>query len=114
LDGSLLWVWGAPILDLGAVSCFEDRIESRDDLAETEAQVDPGMLRVPPEVEVFGSGGTAYAVCFETGDGGAPVGTLCFDGVAAAVDDSGPTGLKFFDFWILPIRPSPFFRLRKR
>jgi hypothetical protein len=104
------------VFGLAVMSCFGDRIDSSEDLVvPADAQVVPDVLREPLGAGLFGSGGTAYTVCLDTGAGGAPVGRLCFDAKAEAVVANGPGGLKDFDFWILPIRPlSPCFRFRKR
>jgi len=62
----------------------------------------PGRVFELLGLELLGSGGTAYTVCLDTCDGGAPVGRA--DLTADAVDgevESGPTGLNDFDFWIL-------------
>lgn len=116
LGGSCLGGWKVDVLGFGADSCLGDRIDSRDDLVvPAEAQVVLDGLRELLGVELFGSGGTAYTVCLDTGAGGAPVGRLCFDAAAWEVEARGPDGLKDFDFWILPMRPaSPCFRLRNR
>jgi hypothetical protein len=83
LGGSCRGGWKVDVLGLGADSCFGDRIDSRDDLVvPAEAHVVLDGLRELLGVELFGSGGTAYTVCFDIGAGGAPVGRLCFDAVA--------------------------------
>jgi hypothetical protein len=104
------------VLDLGVVSCLEESIDSREDLVvPADAHVVPEVLRELLGDELFGSEGTAYTVCFETGAGGAPVGRLGLVMEDEPVDANGPEGLKDFDFWILPIRPlSPCFLFRKR
>jgi len=104
------------MLGRAVASCFEDRIESSEDLlALAVAQVDPGVVRGLLGVELLGRGGTAYAVCLETGEGGGPVGRICLDEAVDGVEASGPGGLKDFDFWILEMSPvSACFLLRKR
>jgi hypothetical protein len=104
------------VLGFGDWSCFEDNIDSSEDLLEPAAAHEvPGKVRELLGVEDLGRGGTAYAVCLEIGVGGAPVGRACLDVAPAAVVAMGPGGLKDFDFWILEMNPAlPFFLFRKR
>jgi hypothetical protein len=57
--------------------------------------VDLGLLGV----ELLANGGTAYTVCFDPVDGGAPVGSICLEGDAVGVPvESSEPGLNDFDF----------------
>ena len=56
-------------------SCFEDGMDPGVGLLATAHEV-VGTLFVLLGLELFGSGGTAYTVCFDACDGGAPVGRL--------------------------------------
>ncbi len=70
--------------------------------AEALAPVDHETLGLVLELlglEDFGSGGTAYTVCFDPAEGGVPVGRICREGeaVGAPVESREP-GLNDFDF----------------
>ena len=75
-----------------------------------------GMFLEELGLVLFGRGGTAYTVCFDTWDGGAPVGRLDLTEETVDVEvERGPDGLNDFDFWILLTRLSSACRfLRKR
>ena len=79
-------------------SCFWAGNESVEDLEPVDHVkfgVDLGLLGV----ELLGNGGTAYTVCFDPVDGGAPVGRICREGDAVGVPvESSEPGLNDFDF----------------
>lgn len=93
-------------------SCFWENDPNDGAFAPVDQDV-AGALFEPPGVRFLGRDGTAYAVCFEAGVGGMPVGRfLLCEELGLAMED---TGLKLLAVWILEaISRSPCFLLSNK